>query len=301
MTERGLHWDWIWSSSCFVFPDSQKKLMCFDQCHSGSLDRPAYHRRLPAGLRYDLFVWVCTCVCLCVCVWWQMMGEFHRACRDGADNLYSLSSGRLRLTWTLLHVTHTHCPDTLWDSLVIYLHSQMQIHTQHTHAHTVCKPDGVLKSFSSNLRESLALMLINVRVFAHNGEKREREERQAEKWETMWERYKSDLERWRFGKPEQRSTGQHNVRSENTSMERKKEQVMDIQGVKTANRDFEKHRDMAGNSSKSDHGCMWSYSKVEIWPVASWDLWNFKCRYFPLQQGQLLCTHTHICIRSPAV
>lgn len=52
-------------------------------------------------------------------------------------------------------------------------------------------------------------------------------------------------------------------------MERKKEQVMDIQGVKTANRDFEKHRDMAGNSSKSDHGCMWSYSKVEIWPVAS--------------------------------
>lgn len=76
------------------------------------------------------------------------------------------------------------------------------------------------------------------------------------------------MERWRFGKPEQRSTGQTNVRSENTSMERKKEQVMDIQGVKTA-RDFEKHRDIAGNSSMTDHRCMWSYSKVGIWPVAS--------------------------------
>lgn len=42
---------------------------------------------------------------------------------------------------------------------------------------------------------------------------------------------KQYLERWRFGKPEQSCTGQTNVRSENTLMEREKEQVMDIQGV----------------------------------------------------------------------
>ena len=62
-------------------------VMCFDQCHSGSVDRPAYHRRLPAGSRHHLYV----CVRTCVCVWWQMRGGSHRARRDGADNLESLS------------------------------------------------------------------------------------------------------------------------------------------------------------------------------------------------------------------
>lgn len=54
---------------------TEATVMCFDQCHSGSVDRPAYHRRLPAGLRYHL----CVCVCTCACVWWQMRGGSHRA------------------------------------------------------------------------------------------------------------------------------------------------------------------------------------------------------------------------------
>lgn len=42
-----------------------------------------------------------------MCVWWQMRGGSHRAHRDGADNLRSLSSGRSGLIWAWQRVPHT--------------------------------------------------------------------------------------------------------------------------------------------------------------------------------------------------
>lgn len=177
---------------------TEATVMCFDQCHSGSADRPAYHRRLPTGFCYHLYV----CMCTCVCVWWQMRGGSHRARKDRADNLESLSSGRLSLTWALLHVPHAHCPDTRWD----HLSSLSDANTYTPHARIVYMPGGILKSFSVRLRKSLALMLISVGGTTHNGERGEREgglknegELQKRLWKIWAEMYRRDqCKGWKY-------------------------------------------------------------------------------------------------------
>lgn len=262
---------------------TEATVMCFDQCHSGSADRPSYHRRLPAGLRCRLYV----CVCTCVCVWWQMRGGSHRARRDGADNLESLSSWRLSLTWALQRLPHAHRPDTRWDSLVIYLCSQTRIRTQHTDTRAVYIPGGILKSFSASFRESLALMLINVRGSAHDGERTEGEDQKMRdsvievqkifgKVEILWNlsRNAQDRPMWRMKIPEWRK------------------QVKDKEGVKTAKAIWESiERRLLQLSYPDACADTMTLGSGRLQVETS----ETKCCVFPLQQGQLLRhTHTHM-------
>lgn len=76
-------------------------VMCFDQCRSGSVGRPAYHRHLPAGFHCQPHVCERTCVRLMVNEWkipWS--GCCGHCCM-----------------W------YTHWPHAPWVSLVIYLNS----------------------------------------------------------------------------------------------------------------------------------------------------------------------------------
>lgn len=82
---------------------TEATVICFDQCHSRSVNRPTCHRHFSAGLHHHLHV----CESPCRGVWWQMRGGPHRDHRDRADNLKSLSSGRLNLTRPLLHLPCT--------------------------------------------------------------------------------------------------------------------------------------------------------------------------------------------------
>lgn len=173
---------WICSSSCFVFHDSQKQLWCvLISVTAGQW----------TGLRItDVFLLayatIFMCACAHACVSDSKWGEDPT---EPAETEQTTSShyplGRLSLTWALLHVPH--CPDTRWDSRVIYLHSRMKIHAQHTHthAHAVCIPGGILKSFSANLRESLAPMLINVGRLGSQW-REEIKRTQTENWGTVW-------------------------------------------------------------------------------------------------------------------
>lgn len=113
-SERRLHWEWFVPVFVLSF-----------QTHRSNYDvfwSVSQQVNGQARISQTSSCWVTlpASECTCVRVWWQMRGGAHR---DGADNLKSLSSGRLNLTWALVHVAHTHRPHTQWDSLVIYQHS----------------------------------------------------------------------------------------------------------------------------------------------------------------------------------
>lgn len=96
--------------------------LCFDQWRSGSVHKRVYHT--DSQLSYAS-IHLCAC-CSGWCFWWQMRGGSHRACRDAANNLQSLSTGKPRLTG-LKRCIHT--VQTLSGSLFIHLHTSNAHHT----------------------------------------------------------------------------------------------------------------------------------------------------------------------------
>lgn len=263
-------------------------VMCFDQCHSGSVDRPAYHRRLPAGLRYHLYV----CVCTCVCVWWQMRGGSHRARRDGADNLESLSLREAEPDVGTATCTTLSRHSVGFSSHLSALSDENTCTTHtHTHAHAVCTPGGIPKSFSANLRESLAPMLINVGRLGSQW-REEIKRTQTENWGTVWGT-KEILRSGDYENPSMKiyMTDQHKWRKYQNGVEKKKSRWRIKMELKWEKRCRKTGRGLL--EQHVNHRRMWSYNEVGIWPAACRDPWNFKCRDFPLQQGrQLRRTHT---------
>lgn len=122
--------------------------MCFDQCHSRSVDRHAYRRRLPAGLCFHLYVYrVHVFVCLMtnerripqslqrrcrqplVIILWEAVPDVGTT----TCNAYTLSRHSVGFSShlsTLLDVntytTHTCCLCGWWDSQVIQPQSKRQ-------------------------------------------------------------------------------------------------------------------------------------------------------------------------------
>lgn len=116
----------------FFLSDSRERDLFWSECHSWSLDRPADHRRFPAG-----FTLLSLCVCLCVCA--GVCGMVNEGRIPQSLQRRSRQS-QVIIHWetepdvdtvrynTLAH-THTHRPCTQWDSVVIWLHCQMHMHT----------------------------------------------------------------------------------------------------------------------------------------------------------------------------
>lgn len=125
-SKRGLYWDWIHSKSCFVSKSNCDVFWSVSQQVSG--------RGLYA---IDIFLLVQTTVfrraSAHMCVWWQMRGGSHWAHRDRAQNVQSLSSGRLGLIWALQHVPQTLATHSagILESFVSTLRCQY-IHNTHT-------------------------------------------------------------------------------------------------------------------------------------------------------------------------
>lgn len=172
------------------------------------------------------------------------------------------------LGWKYMHNTHTH-----------------------THAHAVCTPGGIPKSFSANLRESLAPMLINVGKLGSQW-REEIKRTQTENWGTVWGT-KEILRSGDYENPSMKiyMTDQHKWRKYQNGVGKKKSRWRIKMELKWEKRCRKTGRGLL--EQHVNHRRMWSYNEVGIWPAACRDPWNFKCRDFPLQQGrQLRRTHT---------
>lgn len=151
--------DWICcSSSCFVCPDSQKQLWCvLISVTVGPVGRPAEHWHFPAGSHCHYHV--CS---VRACLFDGKWGG------DPAEPTETeQTSGKLSLTdHCCMYCTHAvHTGSAICPLRFIYI---CDTHTQKL----------ILKSFSTNFRESLDLMmLITVCCSAHNGESKEWQDR----------------------------------------------------------------------------------------------------------------------------
>lgn len=202
---RGLHLDWICSSSRFVFPDSQKQLWCV------LISATAGQR---TGLHItDVFllgfatIFMCACVHACA-----FDGKWGEDPTEPAKTEQTTSSHYPLGGWAWrghCYMYHMHTVQTL--AGIIYLHFQMQIRTHHTHALSIC-----LVGFWSHLAsvsERAWLWCWSVSEGRLTMERGEKEKADLK----MRESYRRDCE-----KSEQRCTGQINVKGENTWTERKK-------------------------------------------------------------------------------
>jgi len=120
--------------------------MCFDQCHSRSVDRPAYRSCLPAGLCYHPFVCVCTCACV-------FDGKWGDDPTEPAELKQITYTHYLLGSWAWhghCYMQRVHAVQTLGGILLLfYLHILRQIRTQHIHTLSAC-----LVGLSSHLAQT---------------------------------------------------------------------------------------------------------------------------------------------------